>query len=871
MGDIIKKIIEISGDASGFQAALDEAENQARTAAARLEQIDKALDDRRRQREEAEAQRSTLRNDAVVRRGLDVRIAGLEKEEDALRRSLDRQQTALEKAEQRVNVVRTTAAKQRVTIAQQELQQRAQLEQTFAGRFAQGAARGIGPVPGFPVPFLGGGIAGIGGALAGAAVGFAIKKAVTDTLDWTTAIRELMLITREGAQETSTFAIVAERFGIDAGKLGDALRNLASAAAQNSEQFKAMGIELNNLDGSAKSPLQLFMEFRQVFQGATKDTHTLRAAQEILGRSYTDLLPLLNASDDEMKAWTASAAKSAKVLTTEGLDANVRYQQSLAELNDGFQSLVVRVGGFVIPILAQVAEAAMHAADIIGLAAQRMGGFSWTDVLPGNLPGKIMGGLIKGGPDILAEADRLAAERASRARAAAEAITKAGGGTGPSIATKSDLADAQRAFTLAAQERITAIREESTARVEAMQDTLKAFERERDVALRTIQDESKARENQHRAELGAIESETRARDDAYRARERQRDDAITGLREELRALDAVTNSEKARADLADAEANLASERNVEVFRSASQTEEQYRSATDQQRRRVVDAEKKVADQKKALTQDTARSEIEVRIRAIEKERELDRRALEDYKQGADDRVRTIRSEMQLEKDAADTRIQQIRDEMDAERIRIADLITEEQRATREIIAELQKRQAAAAGSGGGGGGALAKLGPGNTTVGPGSDEPIGGGPATEFATAADAQRWFQQYLGRAAGPEEIAGRLGTPRSMVERDIRDSLEARIRAADMWNYGGKHDYPHSMTLTEPTLMVGMRSGRSYGVAAARGDEDVTFGGVGDDRGGDSMTVVIPLHINGREIGRAVGEIKARRAGHGYGRRR
>jgi hypothetical protein len=822
----IQKMIEIGGSADGFAAALQEAENQARTAAARLEQIDKALDDRRRQREEAEAQRSSMRQDAVIQRGLDARIANLSKEEDALRRSLDRQQTAYEKAEARVTEVKSRGAVERVRIAQKEQQDHENLVRSFAGRAAQGAARAAGPPAGFPVPFLGGGIAGIGGALIGAAAVYSVKKAIDDTLEWTTAIKDLMLITREGAKETSTFAVVAERFGIDANKLQDTLRNVASAAAENPEQFRAMGIELNNLDGSAKSPLQLFMEFRKTFQGATQDTHTLRAAQEILGRSYADLLPLLNATDDQMKAWTASAADSGKVLTTEALEANLKYQQSLAELGIAFQGIGQRIGQFFIPKLAWAAETALHAADVIGGAVKHM------------LSGDFDFGRT------LAEADRLAGERAERANAAAQAIIGAGTGTG-SLPTRKDVSGAQRAADQAIKDRIALIREESKARVDAMNDALTAFNRERDAAIRTIEDEHKARQKAHQAQIEALKAEMDAEDEAFRARERVRDDATAALRAQLDATQALLDAETARKALADAEKTLTHESRVVVSRRRGETDEDYQGRAYQQDKRVKDAAKAVADEKEKIARDATKREIENRIKAIEAERIADRRQLEDKKHAIDVRVAAIQKEMALDKEKSDARVQQIHDEQKAERERVANAIKELERHTAAQVKELElvlkAHQATAAGVAAAWGEAAAAA----QRAADAANIAAAAGVQAADALRREGERNHSTTTG--LGPGGLAGPSG-----VRNTNPDDLTTWTQVP-MFDSGG------SMVLREPTLLVGQRSQRVLARAAVAGDEAVSFGGVGGrGKGGTTITV----HVHGlsdeaaaAKVGRAV----------------
>jgi hypothetical protein len=80
---------------------------------------------------------------------------------------------------------------------------------------------------------------------------------------------------------------------------------------------------------------------------------------------------------------------------------------------------------------------------------------------------------------------------------------------------------------------------------------------------------------------------------------------------------------------------------------------------------------------------------------------------------------------------------------------------------------------------------------------------------------------------------------------------------------------------MILREPTALIGA-SGRHYGIAAARGPEPISFGGVGasEQRQGvliKGNTFNVREEADITKVARALDRIAERRAVLGYGRRR
>lgn len=460
------------------------------------------------------------------------------------------------------------------------------------------------------------------------------------------------------------------------------------------------------------------------------------------------------------------------------------------------------------------------------------------------------------------EAQRRHDAAVARTAATARAIVNASaGGGGPSVgfaslanqaAAQRAAADAQKAAADALKDRIDAIREEAKARQDALRDSIDGFQKEHDAAIRTIQDEQDARGAAHDKAIRAIEDEQRATDEAFSARDRVRSDEIDALREQIRGTEELGNLEQRRQDIADAEATTAHERGVQVFRERNETEEQYQRRVFEQQRRIKDAETKLSDTKKALAKDEARAQIEERIRAIETVAAADRRALEDYKQASEDRLRAIRDEMDLEKSQADTRIQQLRDEEAAVRDRMTTIIDTIQKETDAQVKELETRLKAIQTFSGG---VVAAYGAQVVAAQAARD-------AAREAAAAQAAVLAHPY-----SPPSTTTGAGSHGPII-----DSPPGPLFPFDLGPAAAPtdHDYPHTMRFSEPARIIG-RSGTDYGTLAARGAEDVTFGGVGGRRSAGDGGVASTVNVYGlgldeaaRIVARHVERNLERRAG-------
>lgn len=176
-----------------------------------------------------------------------------------------------------------------------------------------------------------GGAAAIGG-LATAAISAANNVAAAgDTIDKES---QKLNMSREAYQEWS---YVLSQNGADIAQLGsgmEALVDKMKAAGEGSEEitgmFGELGISMDAL--KTATPEEAFEMVVQGLQGMTDETRKAQIAQELLGGSGAELMPLLNSTAEATEKLKQEAHDLGMVMSDDAVDAAVKYTDSVDKM-----------------------------------------------------------------------------------------------------------------------------------------------------------------------------------------------------------------------------------------------------------------------------------------------------------------------------------------------------------------------------------------------------------------------------------------------------------------------------------------------------------------------------------------------------------
>jgi hypothetical protein len=683
--------------------------------------------------------------------------------------------------------------------------------------FARYATRSLAyQLPG-PVGYMtGGGMAAMAGGVVGALGTMAIRKVIQDYTQYADEVRKVGIISQATAKQSSTLLAIQERLGGATTSVTSAMQSLRQATQSSPEQFEALGIALKNADGSARPLIDVFEDVRQLLARAKNDSARLQIAQELLGGSYEDLIPLLALTDGEYRRLQDSVSGTARVMGEEGLRKAMEYKQAMDQIGFSIGNMAMNAAQVAIPAL-------VNLTDVLGQTFDAFGSFL-SMVGENNMAGKGAGrgafgilnpygnnGEVMGPPtpkrslgDMYLDAVRGAAERADAKRRERESLAASmvsGGGvsSGPSLAD--------------------ATRNTMSGNNQAAQDAIrKMIEREKDRVDKEIKGIRKAQEADQfkfrgRMEalriLESMEQEAEHKRDLAREHERINgtdtisllDKRAQGIRDIMAAEDDLERKEAQRKHLADAEKNLTRAKNVQIFRTRGELEEEYSQRVYDNQQRIKQATEDVENARKDISKETRRDVLEAELKAIAKavEAEQKRIALERLNESERSRER----QKELEK-----RLDEIGRESDASRI-----------LSEQKIEELQT--------------------------------------------------YLDEYTkAKQAEIDVLTHHVTIIKSLIDGIPDRTIHINVEYAYQDPNGPKltsgmtHDYPHSLTLPEPTALLGLRSGKSYGIAALKGSEELMFGGVGRSRAGvesnGGMSISIgDIHVTGgtpRDIAQA-----------------
>ncbi len=204
------------------------------------------------------------------------------------------------------------------------------------------------------------GTAIVGGATvaAGALMGVATKTAeTTDRID---KMSQKIGVSRQGFQE---WEFILSQSGTDIEKLQMGMKTLVSQVDQadkgvgkGADNFARLGISVRDTNGNLKDQETLFNEVMVALQNMEDGTEKARLANELLGRSGSELMPLLNGAAGSIDEMKQQARDLGLVIGDDAVDAGVLFTDTIDQLKRSFGAMATGIGASVFPMMQEFAE-----------------------------------------------------------------------------------------------------------------------------------------------------------------------------------------------------------------------------------------------------------------------------------------------------------------------------------------------------------------------------------------------------------------------------------------------------------------------------------------------------------------------------------
>lgn len=204
-----------------------------------------------------------------------------------------------------------------------------------------------------------------GGALVGGAamastalVGFASSSAsAADTVDKMSA---KIGLSKQGYQE---WAYVMGQNGMNIDSLQMGMKTLitqmdgvASGTASSIAAFDSLGLSVYDANGNMKDQETMMKEVMYALADMENGTEKARLANELFGRSGSEMMPMLNQGAQGMKDLTDRAHELGLIMSDESVNAGVALGDIMDDVKQSVGMLATKLGTSLFPILQTVCE-----------------------------------------------------------------------------------------------------------------------------------------------------------------------------------------------------------------------------------------------------------------------------------------------------------------------------------------------------------------------------------------------------------------------------------------------------------------------------------------------------------------------------------
>lgn len=168
-------------------------------------------------------------------------------------------------------------------------------------------------------------------------------------------VLRLQRMTGETAEKMSGMRYAAQMSGVSVDALAKGYQFLAKNMQAGNPMFERLGIAVRDANGHLRGTNDVMLDVSNKFKTMTNVSERNAAAQQLFGRSYQELLPLLNKGGDEIARLAGEAEKYGLVLNDQNLGSVKEYIKNQREMEATMQGLKIQIGSGVVGALNSMA------------------------------------------------------------------------------------------------------------------------------------------------------------------------------------------------------------------------------------------------------------------------------------------------------------------------------------------------------------------------------------------------------------------------------------------------------------------------------------------------------------------------------------
>ncbi|MBK7978232.1 MAG: hypothetical protein IPK07_34955 [Deltaproteobacteria bacterium] len=177
------------------------------------------------------------------------------------------------------------------------------------------------------------------------------------------SFNDLAIKTSTTVEALSRYDLAAKTADVSQETLAVGMRKLAQAAveagddgSESAQAFKSLGVEVRDANGNIKPMGQLLQETTRALADAGDGAETMASAQQLLGRSAQDFLPLAKMTKEELDDLAKASEELGLVWSTKDAAAADKLSDSVTVLGAGVKGLGLSIGRDLIPVAQQVVD-----------------------------------------------------------------------------------------------------------------------------------------------------------------------------------------------------------------------------------------------------------------------------------------------------------------------------------------------------------------------------------------------------------------------------------------------------------------------------------------------------------------------------------
>lgn len=196
----------------------------------------------------------------------------------------------------------------------------------------------------------------------------AVSAAVRSTVNELDRLGDVSKQIAVSTEALSGLGYAAKLSGADAAALEKGLtklsRTMAEAGAGGAKQaalFDAVGVSINDAEGKLRSADEVFLDLATRFRSYKDGAGEVALAQQLMGKSATALIPLLNEGRDGIKSLTDEAERLGVVVGGETVEQAQAFNDNMDRLKAAVQGAANELTAQLLPALVQVSTSSADA------------------------------------------------------------------------------------------------------------------------------------------------------------------------------------------------------------------------------------------------------------------------------------------------------------------------------------------------------------------------------------------------------------------------------------------------------------------------------------------------------------------------------